>query len=149
MAVNDSSGASIGDFELSRWSRLFELFRYMRAGLLTTLRTLESSRASGDPDNVEGLLPISAGALSRRLGPVGEFGPREASTLPSQICLFSSSIASVVSPLVLSNLKSGGIWSRVMREEHGKHVCVDVDGKVVATTWVETSGKAVGSCCSV
>ena len=91
IAVHVSSAGS-GDFELIRWKRFVELFRRMRAGFRTTLRTLELSATSGDPDTLEGLLPMAIGVFGRR------FDLRCATCVialqllvsPSQICCLSS-----------------------------------------------------------
>jgi hypothetical protein len=66
MAVHWTSGCGIGDLELIRWKRFVELFRRMRTGLRTTLRTLELSGTSGEPAIVEGLLPMAIGVFGRR-----------------------------------------------------------------------------------
>ena len=55
MTVAASSGGN-GDLESMRLKRFVELFRRMRMGLLTTLRSLALSAVS---DMLDGLLPIS------------------------------------------------------------------------------------------
>lgn len=61
--------------------------------------------------------------------------------LLSAICFFRSGIETVVSPLVLFNVKSGGRWPRMMRVERGETASVDVG--TVATSCVGKSRKAM------
>ena len=144
MAVDWSSGCSIGDFELMRWKIFVDLFGKTRTGLRTTPRALELSGISGEPERVEELLPMSTGVFGRRFD-------RNRGTCVIAVQLFvslsdlircrSSGIATVVNPFVLSKSKSEGRWSRAMRVERGGLACVD--SGTVATSCIGVSWKVM------
>ena len=149
MVLAVSSGGR-GDLESMRLKKFVELLRstrLWRAGFFTTLRKLALS-GSGEPERLEGLLPIMTAVI-------GVFGRRfdrsrgtcaivaQLAEAPLQIFCLSSCSGMVVEPLVRVSVRSEGRGLRMTGAQRGGHACsVDTEHAASSCLFVET-GKVV------